>query len=193
MDLEGQLRGWSAEQRRVVFPTAEGRMVCHAHFIESVWQPFLSKAGGPYRKYHATRHTYATWMLETGADLRWVSQQMGHASLKQTADTYGHLIVDRHEATTGAIHSPEPNVAPGGVRTPLEPGLCAVRGRRLTGRQPQRVCSPRCRIARWRQTRARETAATIARLLAENAALRQRVGELERLVGQLKRRLWPTA
>jgi hypothetical protein len=35
--------------------------------------------------------------------------------------------------------------------------------------------------------------ATLARLLAENAALRQRVGELERLVGQLKRRLWPTA
>jgi hypothetical protein len=42
-------------------------------------------------------------MLETGADLRWVSKQMGHASLEQTADTYGHLIVDRHEATTGAI------------------------------------------------------------------------------------------
>ena len=103
MDLEGQLRGWSVEQRRVVFPTAEGRMVRHGHFIESVWQPLLATAGVPYRKYHATRHTYATWMLETGADLRWVSQQMGHASLKQTADTYGHLIVDRHEATTGAI------------------------------------------------------------------------------------------
>ena len=39
--------------------------------------------------------------------------------------------------------------------------------------------------------RDQETAATLARLHAENAALRQRVGELERLVGQLKRRLWP--
>jgi Phage integrase family len=87
----------------VLSPTVNGQMVRHVHFIESVWQPLLSKAGVPYRKYHATRHTYATWMLDTGADLRWVSQQMGHASLKQTADTYGHLIVDRHEATTGAI------------------------------------------------------------------------------------------
>jgi hypothetical protein len=42
-------------------------------------------------------------------------------------------------------------------------------------------------------TRASETAATVARLHAENAALRQRVAELERLVGQLKRRLWPSA
>jgi integrase len=103
MDLEGQVRGWSAEQRRVLFPTVEGRMVRHGHFIESVWQPLLATAGLPYRKYHATRHTYATWMLEAGKDLRWVSKQMGHASLKQTADTYGHLIVERHEADMGAI------------------------------------------------------------------------------------------
>jgi hypothetical protein len=90
-----------------------------------------------------------------------------------------------------SAHSPEPNVAPGDVRTPPEAGLCAVCGRPPSGRRPQRVCSPRCRIARWRQTRADETAATVARLHAENAALRQRVGELERLVGQLKPRLWP--
>jgi hypothetical protein len=61
------------------------------------------------------------------------------------------------------------------------------------GRRPQRVCSPRCRIACWRETRADETAATLARLHAENATLRQRVAEVDRLVGQLKRRLWPGA
>jgi Phage integrase family len=55
----------------------------------------------PYRKYHSTRHTYATWMLETGADLRWVQEQMGHASVQQTADTYGHLLPDRHRAASG--------------------------------------------------------------------------------------------
>ena len=54
--------------------------------------------------------------------------------------------------------------------------------RRVIGR----VCSSRCRIACWRRTRADETAAEVARLHAENAALRQRVGELERLVGQLE-------
>jgi predicted nucleic acid-binding Zn ribbon protein len=86
-----------------------------------------------------------------------------------------------------------PEVPPPDVRTPIDPGLCAVCGRPLTGRRPQRVCSPRCRIIRWRVTRASETAATVARLHAENATLRQRVGELERLVGQLKRRLWPGA
>jgi hypothetical protein len=49
---------------------------------------------------------------------------------------------------TVSQYGPMPDVAPGGVRTPLAPGLCAVCGRPLTGRRPQRVCSPRCRIAR---------------------------------------------
>ena len=78
-------------------------MVRPGHFRETVWASLGAKAGLPYRKYHATRHTYATWLLETGADLRWVSARMGHASLKQTADTYGHLIMDRHQAAAGAL------------------------------------------------------------------------------------------
>jgi integrase len=74
----------------------------HGHFLEHVWQPLLSKAGLPYRKYHSTRHTYASWLLEDGADLRWVQLQMGHASIKQTAGTYGHCSPERHEsAVTG--------------------------------------------------------------------------------------------
>ena len=93
-------------------------------------------------------------------------------------------------ASSERLPAPAPDVAPRDVRTPLGPGLCAVCGRPLMGRRPQRVCSPRCRIACWRETRADETAATLARLHAENATLRQRVAELDRLVGQLKRRLW---
>ena len=73
---------------------------------ETVWQPLLAKAGVPYRKYHATRHNYATWMLETGADLRSVQEQMGHASVQQTADTYGHLLPDRHRAAARARRVP---------------------------------------------------------------------------------------
>jgi cell division protein FtsB len=52
----------------------------------------------------------------------------------------------------------------------------------------------------WRRDREREhenlvvrlhaETATVARLQTENARLRQRVAELENLVGQLKTRLW---
>ena len=102
VELEAQVKGWDVDQRQLVFPTTSGRIIRHGHFLESVWQPLLSKAGLTYRKYHATRHTYATWLLGDGADLRWVQAQMGHASIGQTADTYGHVQPERHEsAVTG--------------------------------------------------------------------------------------------
>jgi integrase len=68
-----------------------------------VWRPLLLKAGLPYRKYHATRHTFAPWLLEDGADLRWVQEQMGHASIEQTVSVYGHCVPERHEAATAAL------------------------------------------------------------------------------------------
>ena len=43
------------------------------------------------------RHSYATWMLEAGADLRWVKDQLGHASIEETEGPYGHLERERHE------------------------------------------------------------------------------------------------
>ncbi len=103
MELEGQLQDWPPDARALVFPTAYGNVVRYPYFLTRVWRPLVAKAGLPYRKYHATRHTYATWLLTDGADLRWVQLQMGHASIGQTADTYGHVQPDRHEAAAAGL------------------------------------------------------------------------------------------
>jgi integrase len=103
MALEGSVRGWTPEQRALVFPTTHGQVVRYPYFLEHLWRPLLAKAGLPYRRYHSTRHTYATWLLEDGADLRWVQSQMGHATIGQTADTYGHVQPERHEAAAAGL------------------------------------------------------------------------------------------
>jgi integrase len=103
MALEGQVRDWSPEARALMFPTSYGEILRYPYFLTDLWRPLLAKAGLPYRKYHATRHAYATWLLADGADLRWVQQQMGHASIGQTADTYGHVQPDRHEAAAAGL------------------------------------------------------------------------------------------
>ena len=103
MELDGQVKAWTPEQRALVFPTTYGNVVRYPYFQERVWTPLLAKAGLPYRKYHSTRHTYATWLLSDGADLRWVQQQMGHATIGQTADTYGHVQPERHEAAAAGL------------------------------------------------------------------------------------------
>jgi len=97
MDLEASVNRWTPEQRELVFPNTAGRLTRYGAFFELVWKPLLTAAKLPYRKPHAMRHSYATWMLEAGADLRWVKDQLGHASIEETEGTYGHLERERHE------------------------------------------------------------------------------------------------
>ena len=114
MDLEGSVNRWSPEQRELAFPNTAGRITRYGAFFELVWKSLLTAAKLPYRKPHAMRHSYATWMLEAGADLRWVKDQLGHASIEETEGTYGHLERERHEGRVnldtvlGGVHSRPP-------------------------------------------------------------------------------------
>jgi site-specific recombinase XerD len=64
----------------------------------------VAKAGLPHRKYHATRHSFATWLLDEGADVRWVQAQLGHATIAQTVDIYSHIDTARHAAGAEALN-----------------------------------------------------------------------------------------
>jgi integrase len=97
MELEAGLGGWTHEQRKLVFPNTVGRVTRYGAFVRLVWQPLLKATKLPYRKPHSMRHSYATWMLEEGADLRYVKDQLGHSSIEETEGTYGHLERERHE------------------------------------------------------------------------------------------------
>lgn len=45
--------------------------------------------------FHTLRHTYATTLLEHGAELELVSKSLGHSSLNTTAQVYSHILENR--------------------------------------------------------------------------------------------------
>ena len=48
------------------------------------------RMGKPELRFHDLRHTYATLSLQTGANIKTVSTQLGHATTAFTLDRYGH-------------------------------------------------------------------------------------------------------
>ena len=88
--------GRPVDPAALVFPAPDGKCF-DATAVRGAWTRASKRAGCAYVNPHKLRHVYASLQLESGADLKYVSVQMGHASIRITADLYGHLLpgVDR--------------------------------------------------------------------------------------------------
>lgn len=59
-----------------------------------VWYP-ASRASGVEARIHDLRHTYASWAVAAGADVKTLQRQLGHSSASMTLDVYAELFPDR--------------------------------------------------------------------------------------------------
>lgn len=79
--------------------------------------------------FHEARHTYASWMIAAGVDLKTISTHMGHSSIAITIDRYGHLMPGNEAVTASKLEaflasptpSPTPREAPEAETLVLEP------------------------------------------------------------------------
>ena len=52
----------------------------------------LRKAGLRRVRFHDLRHTFASLLIQNRESLAYIRDQLGHASIQLTVDTYGHLV-----------------------------------------------------------------------------------------------------
>lgn len=74
------------------------------HFNQTVWKPALRGAKlDETLGLHVLRHTYASHLIAAGLHSRVIQARLGHASIVETMDTYGHLFPDGDDATRTAL------------------------------------------------------------------------------------------
>ena len=61
------------------------------------------RAGLDHWHPHELRHSAASLMLASGVKLQVVSEVLGHASIRMTADVYGHILAPDREAAADAM------------------------------------------------------------------------------------------
>jgi len=113
--LEAMMAGRSSIADDLVFPSQAGTPLKPDNIAVRYMQPALTKAGLRKFRFHDLRHTFGSLLIQDGASLAYVRDQMGHSSIQITVDTYGHLVpgadiawVDRLDSKTSSQQSATP-------------------------------------------------------------------------------------
>lgn len=108
LDDSGNVRG---EITDFIFTNAEGRTWC-----EPTFRKLITRITESYNKEHPTeqisdfcphevRHTYTSLAYSAGADVKIVSQILGHASTAVTMDVYAHLTAEKQKEQESVVQA----------------------------------------------------------------------------------------
>jgi len=82
----------TAPESEFVFSSPCGDILNYRNFRRRFWDPGVARADLVGVTPHALRHTCVALMIAEGANPLMVQRQLGHADLRMTLGTYGHLF-----------------------------------------------------------------------------------------------------
>jgi integrase len=89
----------------VVVTNAAGRIAQRNSFGDR-WRAAVKAAAlPPGTRYHDLRHFYASALIAANLNPKVIQARLGHASITETMDTYGHLFPDSEDLGRGAVEA----------------------------------------------------------------------------------------
>jgi integrase len=76
----------------LIFPNGSGNPLNHGNMLNRHFYPALKKAKLPHIRFHDLRHTYASLLIAQGENIKYIQNQLGHASPVVTLTVYAHLM-----------------------------------------------------------------------------------------------------
>jgi integrase len=102
--------GTTFDMEEWVFRTDEGTPIYYTNFLRRIWHKVQDLAQVRRRTPHDLRHSWASHMLAEGADLAYVSAQLGHANPSITLRIYSHWVPGTRRITTSILDRKSPNM-----------------------------------------------------------------------------------
>jgi len=127
--LEAYLKGKNDISDELVFRSPDGAILDPDNLYHRIFLPVLAKAGIRKIRLHDLRHTFGSLLLQNGASIVYVKEQMGHSSIQVTVDIYGHLIPGANVCFVDRLDEVSPKKAettPQQSATPVQPGELEV-------------------------------------------------------------------
>ena len=91
VEAERVLLGRPLSGSDFVFAHLDGRPL-DPSTVTHTFKKIARRVGLSELRLHDLRHSYASFMLAAGVNIKTISQSMGHANIGITLDTYSHLL-----------------------------------------------------------------------------------------------------
>ncbi len=87
----------------LVFSALAGGPIRRTNFRRRIWEPAVAASVGRPCIFHDLRHAHAALLIAQGEHPKVMQERLGHASIKTTLDTYGHLFEGLDEAAADRL------------------------------------------------------------------------------------------
>ncbi|MDR2202295.1 MAG: site-specific integrase [Clostridiales bacterium] len=101
--LCGILRRLRAESGGGFVFTVRGRKALEPRALQFLYKGILKEAGVEFRNFHTLRHTFASRIIELGADIKTASEILGHSGPAVTLNRYAHSLMEQKQAVMNKL------------------------------------------------------------------------------------------